>query len=746
MDGLAVRGYENTAGVATTSVFRRKAGLMQNIFGVSYNGENIPATAIDPVLPTLGARRSAIPNGENPVDNSFGGLLHELLIFPTALAEQKLRDVQNYLESKWGGAVIWNLSTELKPIVLAPGSDALRRIIRGGFGKDQLNGGPGDDIISGGAGDDTLTGGAGSDRFLFGALDTGRKTITDFDPAKDIVDLSALFWGVTGDARQSISVRLDTNYSTPVPTLDSVLIVKLPSGGTQEIVLKNIVVGSTQLVQLIVEGRVCMGGLSIPTSVQIALAPGSSGSPLGESLAQSFTVNVMRSGPGVSAALDVPVGFLGDALGGLLVVDGATSSSGQRAVVNFARGVTSKTLTVHRVPDLETSGAANLEVAVLPRYQYSVAGSSVQQTISDNPMVWLEVTEPNAVVSPAQSARVVLHRDGDLSQSLAVDLELGGTAVNGIHIQSLPSSVTIPAGQSTCEILVSARAAGLTAGPKVLLLQLASRDRYLTGSPYEALLYVGNTVQEAGSAGFDRWLLSATGGAMSKLDSLMATAPGRLRDYILAYGLGLNSVDDVWKKGIKLQIVDGQPELSIPAQLNAADLRWSIQSSNDMKQWAEAGSTFTQAPSASGLRFVGPRLSSADHNKFYRVNMNLDPGPSASSGITSLTGASKYGMAGNGNWTTDAATGNLVCAGGNTGETSRIIAKVNGPTTINFQMEIDGANSGDALVFYVDGVRYSSTSGNPVAVQRAWTDSGSHLLMWEFTHGSGRAVIRNLSR
>lgn len=746
MDGLAVRGYENMAGVATTSVFRRKAGLMQNIFGVSYNGENISSAEIDPVLPTLGARRTAIPSGENLVDTPFSGQLNELLVFPTALAEQKLRDVQNYLESKWGGAVIWNLSTELKPVTLAAGPDAQRRIIRGGFGKDQLNGGPGDDIISGGAGDDTLTGGGGADRFLFGGLDTGRKTITDFDLTKDVVDLSALFWGVTGDARQSVSVRLDTDNSTPVPTLDSVLVVKLPGGSTQEIVLKNVVIGSTQLVQLIMEGRVCMGALSIPTTVQIALAPGSTGSPVGESLGQSFTVNVTRSGPGVSAALDVPVGFLDNTLGGLFVVDGATSSSGQRAVVNFGRGVTSKTLTVHRVPDLETAGATNLEIAVLPRYQYSVGGSSVQQAIADNPMVWLEVTQSNAVVSPAQPARVVVHRDGSLAQSLTVDLQLGGTAVNGVHIQSLPSSVTIPAGQSTSEILVSARATGLTAGPKVLLLQLASRSRYLTGSPHEALVYVANTVQEANSIGFDRWLQTTTGGAISKFDNLLGAAPGKLSDYILAYGLGLNSVDDLWKKGIKLQIVDGQPELTIPAQLNAADLRWSIQASNDMKQWAEASSAFTQAPSSSGLRFVGPPLSAAEHNKFYRVNMNVDPGPSASSGITNLTGASKYGMDGNGNWTTDAATGNLVCAGGSIGETSRIIAKVNGPTSINFQMEIAGANSSDALVFYIDGVRYSSTAGSSVTVQRTWTDSGSHLLMWEFTRGSGNAVIKNLSR
>ncbi len=746
MDGLAVRGYENTAGATTTSIFRRKAGLVQNIFGISYNGENIAIAAIEPVLPTLGARRSAVPSGSNPVDTSFGGLLHELLVFPTALAEQKLRDVQNYLASKWGGSVIWNLNTELKPVVLAAGTDSQRRIIRGGFGKDQLSGGPGDDIIAGGANDDTLTGGGGSDRFLFGALDTGRKTISDFDHAKDVIDLSALFWGATGDARQSISVRLDTNNSTQIPTLDSVLVVKLPGGGTQEIVLRNTVIGGTQLIQLIVEGRICMGALSIPTTVQIALASGSAGTPVGESLAQSFTINVTRSGAGVSAALDVPVGFFDNALGGLFVVDGATSSTGQRAVVTFPRGVTSKTLTVHSVPDLETVGAGTLQVAVLPTYQYSVAGTTVQQAISDNPMVWLEVTVPNATATPTQPARVVVHRDGSLAQSLVVDLQFGGTAINGVQVQPIASSATILAGQSTCEIAVSARKPGLTAGPKVLLLQLASRDRYLIGSPHEALLYVGNTAQEAAGAGFDRWLLASTGGAISRLDSLMASAPGRLRDYILAYGLGLGSVDDLWKKGIKLQIVNGAPELSVPALLNGADLRWSIQASNDMQQWADAGSNFAQAPAASGLRFVGPALASADRSKFYRVNMNLDPGPSAGSGITTLTGASKYGMSGNGNWTTEAATGDMVCVGGNAGETSRIIAKVGGPAAINFEMEIGGSNGSDALVFYIDGIRHSTTSGNPVTVQRAWTDSGSHLLMWEFTRGSGRAVIRNLSR
>lgn len=78
-----------------------------------------------------------------------------------------------------------------------------------------------------------------------------------------------------------------------------------------------------------------MGGLSIPATVQLALAPGSSGTPLSESIGESFA------------------------------------------------------LTVRPIPDLETTGISNIEVAVLPHYRYAVAGAGVSQTIGDNPMVWL---------------------------------------------------------------------------------------------------------------------------------------------------------------------------------------------------------------------------------------------------------------------------------------------------------------------------------------------------------------------
>ncbi|WP_394543132.1 M10 family metallopeptidase C-terminal domain-containing protein [Azorhizophilus paspali] len=86
------------------------------------------------------------------------------------------------------------------------GSDAHETLL-GLDGADRLDGGAGNDILDGGAGRDTLTGGAGADTFRFSAREDSHRTtsasftdlITDFDPAQDRIDLSALGFTGLGD-------------------------------------------------------------------------------------------------------------------------------------------------------------------------------------------------------------------------------------------------------------------------------------------------------------------------------------------------------------------------------------------------------------------------------------------------------------------------------------------------------------------------------------------------------------------
>jgi hypothetical protein len=740
IDDLAVGGYQRTSGTeTTTSIFRRVDDRLENVFGLTYDGEASPAEVLDPVLPVLGARRSAIPSGGSPVDQPFSGQLHEMLVFPTALAEQKLREAHDYLQSKWSGVVIWDLGTELRDITIAAGADGTdnrRHIIRGGHGSDTLGGGPKDDIISGGPGPDILTGGGGADSFVFGGIDTGSDRITDFEAERDIIDLSALFWEQSGDARDFVSVRLDVNYSAPVPTLDSVLVVVRPDGGTQEIVLENTIIGAAELIQLVAEGRLRMGSLSIPTVVQIVADAGQG--PLKKSLDEAFNVTVTRSGAGVDAAMDVPLGFFGGGGKGFFVVDGATDTEGQRTVVSFARGETSKTVTVSPVPDLEAGGQDDLQVAVLPHFRYSVAGSALERSIADDPKVWLEIIESNAIADPVQSARLRLHRDGDLSASLTVALLSRGTAKEGIHIEELANSITIPAGAAYADLEILPVAAGLIEGPKVVRVRLSAQVGYRLSHPHEALLYAASTAGEATGIGFDRWLSASSGGGIPNQANLARSAPRNLIDYYQAYALGLSSVSELGRQRMILRIANRRPELWAPGQFGAADLSWKVETSSDMLGWQDVDGAFEEVTDPVGLRLVGPRAAEDATSGFYRLSMNINPGPAVGDTLTTFTGSSRYAITGDAAWSTDPATGHLVTDGGS----GRIIVQTTGPGTVAFEMAILDAGADDQFKFYIDGVEQAESTGAPVSVREVFDGPKSHLLMWQFVKGTGRAVIR----
>lgn len=745
MDGLAVRGMANLSGSTTTSIFRCESDLLQNIYGMSYDGENVTAISIDPVLPTIGARRLAITSGSNPVDESFRGHLHELLIFPTALPEQKLRDVHDYLQSKWSDAVIWDLSTELKAISLSGGTSNDPQIIRGGHGDDSLGGGLANDTLSGGPGADALTGGGGEDRFVFGHIDTGRDTILDFDSEKDMIDLSALFWGESGDARNFVSVRLDTDLSTEIPTLDSVLIVTRPNGELQEIVLKNTVLGGSQLIELIVEGRLLMGALSIPAEVQLALVEGD---PVPD---ESFQVMITRSGDGVAGALEIPIGFFQDLLGGTgkVVIEEASSNDGLRSMVKLARGERQRLLTIRPVPDLETAPAGNLETAVLPHFKYQVSGQSVTQPIAGSFRVWLEVAQPNAVADLSQPALVRIHRDGNLTESLALSVEFGGTAEEGRHYEALSGSPSIPAGQSFTEFAIVARSEGLSEGTKVLRVSISPDEKFKVGNPNEALVYLGQTTAGTNQAGLDRWLAASTGGLLNSIQDLMKLPSDEAKRYLQAYAYGLDSVESASEPRLAFRIAEGKPQISVVNKVRLADVSWQVLASAGLDRWVDKSAHFVRTDGPSGSQFTGETLPEIQSSRFYRLTNRLDASVLTTGSIAALAGTDQFLLSGTAAWEAEAATGNLTTSGGEKGNLNRIVAEVTGRENLEFEMSITEGDSSGVLAFYLDGVKQSETTGAAVTTQVYLGSEETHLLMWEFVRGSeasGDAMIRNLAR
>jgi hypothetical protein len=218
-----------------------------------------------------------------------------------------------------------------------------------------------------------------------------------------------------------------------------------------------------------------------------------------------------------------------------------------------------------------------------------------------------------------------------------------------------------------------------------------------------------------------------------------------MRDHLMAYAMGLKSVAELGQHKMNFKVVNTRPEISNLGTLNAADLRWKVQSSTDMIQWTDVVGSFTQVQDVGGVRLIGPPKGETEKKKYYRVSMSLDVGLPVETGIVTMTKASRYGITGNASWNADPASGDLVSSGSNAGEVNQLVVEVSGPKTIDFEMSITGAGAKDSFVFYVDGFMKSQTSGAPTRVHQTFANPGTHLLMWEFKRGTGNALIRNLA-
>lgn len=740
---LAVRGYESSPGHTSTSIFRRQDSTLLNVFGLSYNGEELAPEGLDPVLPTVGARRLALP-GDQAITNGFRGSLHELLIFPTALPEQKLREVHDYLQSKWSEHVIWDFGTNLRPITLEA-STSEKNIIRGGHGNDDLKGGDGQNILSGGPGSDILRGGPGPDTFVFGSVDTGDDLIVDFDPASDVIDLSALYWGQRGDARAFLSTRLDTRFDTEIPTLDTILVLIRPDGELQEIALKNTVLGAQQVIELIVEGHIRMGGLSIPTEVRVALAPGSrEDTPLSESLENSFSVEVTRTGDGSAGALDVPLGLFGDALGNEIVLEGDVRKDGQRAVVSFERGETSKLITFRPLPDLQTEGLERWQTAILPHFRYTVSGEPVARSVSDSPMLKLVVTEPNALTN-GQRGLVRIVRDGTLAEALTVHLELDGTAREGRHIEPVPRTVTIPAGQDSYEVAVKTLDGWDGVQTRMVMLRLEPAQDYLVGSPHEASIYAAASAPNPQESRFDRWLNAATGGEISTLMELLQSGrPDQLDSLLRAYATGRPADHLQAAPGLTFRLMGNRPVLTTPLSTSAADLHWQVQDADRENGWRNVSDSFTRELSNDSLTLLGPPREQGDRSRLYRLVFTVARESQLGRGVEGITSSSRYGLGGNSSWRTDPASGNLTSAANLPGSPSRLLVQIDKPTLLDFEMSLEDNGDSDSLAFFINGQKAAETSGSPTQFRRQIDPAGPVLLMWEYRGRSGKAVISSL--
>jgi len=136
-----------------------------------------------------------------------------------------------------------------------------------------------------------------------------------------------------------------------------------------------------------------------------------------------------------------------------------------------------------------TTGSVRIRNAGTTGY---VIADAVEFVPASSATINLWATDAQASRYGQQSGSFTISRTGVTNTALTVNLNIGGTAVNGVNYQPIASSVNIPAGIASTNISVTPYTNTLPVGDKTAVLSLASSVAYATGTLAAANITIGD--------------------------------------------------------------------------------------------------------------------------------------------------------------------------------------------------------------------------------------------------------------
>lgn len=203
------------------------------------------------------------------------------------------------------------------------------------------------------------------------------------------------------------------------------------------------------------------------------------------------TFTISRSGNGSLAPLTVYYTVSGTAQNG---TDYQTLSGS----VTIPDSATSATVSVIPIDDSIVEGDETIVLTISPNANYTIGSmGSATVTIADNdsaplPTVTVAASDPNASETGPDSGAFTISRSGSTESALTVQYTLGGMAGNGTDYQTLPASVTIPAGQTSAVVTVAPIDDGDIEDQETVVLTLNSSSAYIIGSPNSATVTISD--------------------------------------------------------------------------------------------------------------------------------------------------------------------------------------------------------------------------------------------------------------
>lgn len=206
------------------------------------------------------------------------------------------------------------------------------------------------------------------------------------------------------------------------------------------------------------------------------------------------------------------------------------------------------------------------------------------------PAVTVSATTAQAKEIDGQDGVLTFTRTGDTAYPLYVPITVTGNAVAGTHYQSLPSSLTIPAGQTSATLSVDPIPDSTAQGDRTVTVTIASDFAIVSDSSSPGTI----TIKDKPA---DEWKYNAfteTELANSAISGDNVDPDGDSMANLLEYAFNLNP-----KISNTSPVVAGENSgylsLSVAKNTAATDLTWSAEVSSDLSQWFPA-TTITNTP------------------------------------------------------------------------------------------------------------------------------------------------------
>ena len=315
------------------------------------------------------------------------------------------------------------------------------------------------------------------------------------------------------------------------------------------------------------------------------------------------------------------------------IVTTSTTGGGPNLVRSWSSSLANLNLRLHQASGTtlgselthSASGVDNLELvfnATLPPGDYAMVVENVSADATDFALAWqalpavsIAATDANASEVGLDPGVITVSRSGNLSLPLIVPLSISGTAVAGSHYTPLPTSVTIPAGQSSTTLQVTPVADALAQGTRTVIASIAADFTYVRDAAETAVVGIQDKP-------FDAWRFeefSPIELGNPSISAGLADPDGDGMENLLEYAFGL----DPQAAGVPpILTTESNGYLAISATKNptATDLIWSAECGDAPDAWGPAQVETNTSTSFLARDVV---LKSSAGRRFIRIQVSL---------------------------------------------------------------------------------------------------------------------------